>query len=210
MTEVSHPIFARFFDRFSQTMEREAGRYRDEMLAGLTGRVLEVGAGNGLNFGHYPATVDEVVALEPEPYLRERAEAAARDVAVTVTVRDGVAHPLPVQDDGFDAAVTSLVLCTVPDPAYAIAELRRVLRPGGEVRFFEHVRSSRARKARLQDALDDSGIWPLLIGGCHSARDTLAAFERAGFTIAHARRVEVGPVANPANPHVVGAAVAPA
>ena len=210
MTEVSHPLFARFFDRFSQTMEREAGHYREEMLAGLTGRVLEVGAGNGLNFGHYPATVDEVVALEPERYLRERAEAAARDAAVTVTVRDGVAHPLPVQDDGFDAAVTSLVLCTVPDPAYAVDELRRVVRPGGEVRFFEHVRSSRPRKARLQDALDDTGIWPFFVGGCRTGRDTLGAFERAGFTIARARRIDVGPAANPANPHVVGAAVAPA
>ena len=127
-----------------------------------------------------------------------------------MTVRDGVAHPLPVQDDGFDAAVTSLVLCTVPDPAYAVDELRRVVRPGGEVRFFEHVRSSRPRKARLQDALDDTGIWPFFVGGCRTGRDTLGAFERAGFTIARARRVDVGPAANPANPHVVGAAVAPA
>ena len=127
-----------------------------------------------------------------------------------MTVRDGVAHPLPVQDDGFDAAVTRLVLCTVPDRAYAVDELRRVVRPGGEVRFFEHVPSSRPRKARLQEALDDTGIWPFFVGGCRTAHDTLAVFERAGITIARARRIDGGPAANPANPHVVGAAVAPA
>jgi SAM-dependent methyltransferase len=208
VAEVCHPIFARVFDRFSEPMERETGPYRDETLAGLSGRVLELGAGNGMNFAHYPATVDEVVALEPEPYLRERAQSAARDAPVPVTVRDGVAGPLPLEDDGLDAAVASLVLCTVPDPAYAIAELRRVLRPGGELRFFEHVRSSRPRKARLQKALDDSGIWPALVGGCNTARDTVAALQLAGFTITRARRVDVGPAANPANPHVVGVAVA--
>jgi SAM-dependent methyltransferase len=190
-------------------MEREVGPYRDELLAGLSGRVLEIGAGNGMNFGHYPATVAEVVALEPEPYLRERAQAAAGAAPIPVTVRDGVAAPLPLEDDGFDAAVASLVLCTVPDPDAAVAELRRVLRPGGELRFFEHVRSTRPRKARLQQALDRTGVWPRLIGGCHPARDTMATLERAGFAIARARRVDVGPVANPANPHVMGVALAP-
>jgi len=207
MAAVRHPIFARLFDRFSQGMEQEVGPYRDEMLAGLSGRVLEIGAGNGMNFARYPATVDEVVALEPEPYLREKAEAAARSAPVRVTVRDGVAHPLPLGDGSFDVAVASLVLCSVPDPDDAIAELRRVLRPGGELRFLEHVRSSRPRKARVQQVLDGAGVWPWLIGGCHTARDTLAALEHAGFTLERVRRVDVGAAANPANPHVVGVAV---
>jgi SAM-dependent methyltransferase len=209
VTEVRHPLFARFFDRISRTMEAEVGRYRAELLAGLSGRVLEIGAGNGMNFGHYPPTVAEVVALEPEPYLRERAQAAAPAAPVAVTVRDGVAAPVPLEGGSFDAAVASLVLCTVPDPDAAVAELRRVLRPGAELRFFEHVRSSRPYKARLQRLLDRTGVWPRLIGGCHTARDTLATLERADFAIAKARRVDVGPAANPANPHVVGAALAP-
>src|SRR4051794_29733736 len=206
MAAVRHPIFARFFDRFSQGMEQEVGPYRDEMLAGLSGRVLEVGAGNGMNFGRYPATVDEVVALEPEPYLREKAEAAARSAPVRVTVRDGVAHPLPLEDDSFDVAVASLVLCSVPDPDHAIAELRRVLRPGGELRFLEHVRSSRPRKARLQEALDRSRVWPLMGGGCHCARDTIATLQRNGFAIDRVRRMDVGPSILHTNPHVLGVA----
>jgi SAM-dependent methyltransferase len=188
-------------------MERENGAYRDEMLAGLSGRVVEVGAGNGMNFAHYPAGVEAVVALEPEPYLRERARVAAAGAAVPVTVQDGVASPLPLADHSFDAAVASLVLCSVSDPARAIAELRRVLRPGGELRFFEHVRSSRPRKARVQRTLDRTGVWPALVGGCHTSRDTVAALEAAGFRLDRARRVDVGPAVNPANPHVVGAAV---
>lgn len=104
-------------------MEREAGRHRDELLAGLTGRVVEVGAGNGINFAHYPDSVSEVVALEPEAYLREKAERAVRDAPVPVTVRAGVAAPLPLEDASFDGAVTSLVLCTVPDlPGQLIAD----------------------------------------------------------------------------------------
>jgi ubiquinone/menaquinone biosynthesis C-methylase UbiE len=203
---VHHPIFARIFDRLSGSMEKEVGVHRDELLAGLSGRVLEVGAGNGMNFGHYPATVTEVLALEPEPYLRDKAHAAARDAPVPVTVRDGVAHPLPAQDDEFDAAVASLVLCSVPDLDQAVAELRRVVTPGGELRFLEHVRSSRPRKARVQRALDRSGVWPRIGGGCHCARDTVAAIERNGFAIDRVRHMDIGPSVVHTNPHALGVA----
>jgi SAM-dependent methyltransferase len=209
VTEVRHPIFARFYERLSTTMEREVGAHRDELLAGLSGRVVEVGAGNGMNFAHYPDTVTEVVALEPEPYLRERAHTAAGRAPVPVDVRGGVAHPLALEDASFDAAVASLVLCTVPDPDFAVAELRRVLKPGAQLRFFEHVRSSRPGKARFQSTLDRSGVWPRLGGGCHCARDTPATITRAGFAIDHARRITIGPPAMHTNPHVIGAATAP-
>ena len=95
-TEVRHPIFARLFDRLSRLMERELGGQRGELLADLSGRVVEIGAGNGINFAHYPETVEEVVALEPEPYLRKRAEWSSLEVPVEVRVRDGLADPLPL------------------------------------------------------------------------------------------------------------------
>jgi ubiquinone/menaquinone biosynthesis C-methylase UbiE len=180
--EVRHPVFARIFHGVSPLLEREAGKRRAELVAGLSGRVVEIGAGNGANFKHYPATVDEVVALEPESYLRRKANDAARLAPVRVTVSDGVADPLGLPERSFDAAVVSLVLCTVPSPQRALAELRRVLKPDGELRFFEHVRSQDPRKARLQRRLDRSGSWPRLAGGCHCARDTVSAIEAAGST----------------------------
>jgi ubiquinone/menaquinone biosynthesis C-methylase UbiE len=204
--EVRHPLFARFFDRLSRLMEKEAGERRDELLEGLSGRVLEIGAGNGLNFRHYPATVEEVVALEPEAYLRAKAEQAALDAPVRVSVRDGVAEPLPFEDDSFDAAIASLVLCTVPDQGRTLSEMKRVLRPGGELRFLEHVRSDRPRKARLQEWLDDAGVQPRIAGGCHCARDTVRAIEAAGFRIERVRSFALGASWLYTNPHVIGAA----
>jgi SAM-dependent methyltransferase len=206
MSTVRHPIFARVFERLSRLMEAEAGEHRAELLAGLLGRVVEIGAGNGMNFPHYPPAVEEVVALEPEPYLRDRAQRAARDARVRVSVGDAAAYPLPLAPASFDAAVASLVLCTVPDQASALAELRRVLKPGGELRFMEHVRSDRPRKARLQQRLDRSGVWPRLGGGCHCARDTVAAMETAGFEIERVRRFDLGPSWMHTNPHVLGVA----
>lgn len=182
-TTVHHPLFARFWARVLSANEPdEVTRHRDQLLVGIAGRVVEVGAGAGANFSHYPGSVTEVVAVEPEPYLREKAREAAPRAPVPVTVLDGVADALPLEDASCDAAVACLVLCSVPDQASALAELRRVLKPGGELRFYEHVRAPDGRLLRIQRAVDRT-VWPHLFGGCHTARDTVAAIEAAGFAV---------------------------
>jgi len=207
LSDVHHPVFARLWSLMTQHEAAEIRRHRDELLAGLSGRVIEVGAGTGSNFAHYPASVEEIVAVEPEPYLRERARAAAARADVRIEVLDGVADRLPVDDASFDAAVACLVLCTVPDLARALAELRRVLRPDGELRFYEHVLSDRPALALSQRAVDRV-FWPHAFGGCHTARDTPAAIAAAGFEIEDQRRTWVNPVpiAFPVAPHTIGRA----
>jgi ubiquinone/menaquinone biosynthesis C-methylase UbiE len=205
-----HPVFARFYARISPSMDAQgAVEHRRTLLAGLAGRVLEVGAGNGLNFAHYPAAVTEVLAVEPEPYLRGLAEVAAGQAPVPVRVVDGTADTLPAPDASTDAAVASLVLCSVPEQARALAELHRVLRPGGELRFFEHVRADTAGLARVQRLADL--LWPTLVGGCHTSRDTLAAITAAGFKITSVQRFRFpeSRLPQPAAPHVLGVAHRP-
>ena len=171
--------------------------------------MVEVGAGNGMNFGHYPDSVQAVLAVEPEPYLRRLAENAARRAPSTITVCAGVAEELPLASGSCDAAVASLVLCSVDDPAQALSELRRVLKPGGELRFFEHVRAPAARRARIQALLDGSRVWPLVAGGCRCWRDTISALASAGFEVERVRAVELGPAWAPTNPMLLGSARAP-
>ncbi len=205
--EVHHPLFARLYARLSPQAERRGGaEHRRELLEDLSGRVLELGAGNGLNFPYYPTAVSEVTAVEPEDYLRERAQAAALSVNVTVSVVDAVADRLPFPDGSFDAAVASLVLCSVPDQRSALAELHRVVKPGGELRFYEHVRPANARTRAIWQWLDDSNIYPRISGGCHAARDTESAITAAGFELEQCRRFPFkgGPVTAP---HIIGRAL---
>ncbi|MER5855275.1 class I SAM-dependent methyltransferase [Streptomyces sp. NPDC059688] len=195
---VHHPLFARYYARLSVGAETRLGMggVRERLLAGLSGRVLEIGAGNGLNFGHYPGAVAEVVAIEPEPSLRKLALRAALRAQVPVDVVPGAAEALPVKSEAFDAVVLSLVLCSVRDVPRALGEVRRVLRPGGEVRFFEHGRGGGRAMTLTQRALDRT-LWPVLNGGCHLSREPVAALREAGFLIGPQRRVllpEKGPV----------------
>lgn len=205
---VRHPFFARVYVRAAADAEKRGQReHRAELLRGLTGRVVEVGAGHGLNFGHYPTGLSEVVAVEPEAYLREVAGANAARAGVPIRVVDGVASQLPFEDETFDAGIASLVLCSVPDQARALAELYRVIRSGGVLRFYEHVLATTPWRARLQRIVDQV-FWPWMSGGCHSSRDTLAAIERAGFRIESCRRLmfSFSPLFPWTAPHVLGVA----
>jgi ubiquinone/menaquinone biosynthesis C-methylase UbiE len=208
---VHHPLFARVFARLAEKME-DAGMagHRRALLAGASGRAIEVGAGSGTGFRHYPGSVTELVAVEPEPYLRAAAERAARDAPVPVQVVDGVAGRLPAADASFDVGVASLVLCTVPDQERALAELFRVIRPGGELRFMEHVVSRKPVAARVQ-RIFDRVFWPRVGGGCHTSRDTGAAIERAGFQIERCERFAFPPgrLPSPTKPHIRGLARRP-
>ncbi len=208
-TAVRHPWFARLWVRIAAAMEGHGGaEHRERLLAGLTGRVVELGAGTGANFAHYPAGVVEVLAVEPEPHLRELAVRAAERAPVRVVVVDGTAEHVPAADGAFDAAVVSLVLCSVPDQGTALAELRRVLRPGGRLHFWEHVRADGGGLARVQPLLDRT-VWPRVGGGCHTGRDTAAAIAAAGFTVQRVERFRFpdSRVPSPTAPQILGTAL---
>jgi SAM-dependent methyltransferase len=146
-------------------------RRRRELLAGATGRVLEIGAGTGLNVRHYPAGLDEVVLTEPMPAMAQKLERRLEGAAVPVSVILAGAEELPFEDDSFDTVVSTMVLCTVPDPAKAIAEIRRVLKPSGKLLFIEHLLSDNRSLARVQHALERPWAW--WADGCRCNQPTL-------------------------------------
>lgn len=200
---IHHPLFARIYMRVASPSEDP---YRRELLEGLSGRVIEVGAGHGLNFAFYPAAVEHVLAVEPESVLRKAALEAAAKAPVAIEVVEGIADRLPAPDASVDAAVASLVLCSVPDQARALAELHRVLRPGGRLCFYEHVAAHHPVARGLQ-RLADATLWPRMAGGCHLTRETSAAIAAAGFAIEHSRRFNVSPGPPvPPIPHILGVA----
>jgi SAM-dependent methyltransferase len=182
------PLYGSGQTRFARYLERREERNPDplarelrrRLLAGLRGRVLELGCGDGRAFEHYPPAVTGVLALEPDPTARAQAAERAAAAPVPVEVVDGDASTLGAADASFDAAVLVWVLCTVPDPGSALAEVRRVLVPGGELRFYEHVGSGNAAFRALQGAVD-ALFWTRALGGCVTTRDTLTAVEEAGF-----------------------------
>lgn len=184
-SEVGHPFFARVWP-VVVTHETAAVRaLRRENLAGLSGRVLEVGAGVGTNFANYPAAVDQVVAVEPEPRFAAQARAAAAAAPVPVVVMGDTAEGFS-DGEPFDAVVCSLVLCSVRDPAGVLRRLHSLLRPGGQLRYLEHVASAGAR-GRLQ-RFADATLWPRLFGNCHTHRDTERSIVDAGFEVDTSRR----------------------
>jgi ubiquinone/menaquinone biosynthesis C-methylase UbiE len=207
-SDISNPFFVRFYRRNRRSaVKRGENEHRSRALEALSGVVVELGAGDGANFSLYPSAVTEVVAVEPEPRFRAQAEDVAREADVPVRVMPGTAQALPLEDESVDAVLASLVLCTVPDQAAALAEAHRVIRPGGELRFYEHVHADRQPLRALLEIADRSRIWPTIAGGCHPTRDTLAAIEAAGFTIERCERFPFSPSPIiPQIPHILGVA----
>ena len=209
--ELDNPFFARFYERNRRTAEKRGEReHRRRNLEGLRGRVVEIGAGDGANFDLYPPEVTEVVAIEPERHLRALAEDAAQRAPVDVTVMTGFADALPLEDASADAGIASLVLCTVPDPRAALAELHRVIRPGGELRFYEHVHAHRQPLRAFLEFAYRSRIWPTVAGGCNPTRETGDAIQAAGFRIERCERIAFSPSPIiPTIPHLLGVARRP-
>jgi SAM-dependent methyltransferase len=187
---VDNPFFARVWTRLSSREPESIRKLRRENLVGLTGRVLEVGAGTGTNFEFYPSTVSEVVAIEPERRLAVIARRAAERAAVPVTVSTDTVEQF---DAGgrFDAVVCSLVLCSVDDPDDVLRQLFSMLTPGGELRYLEHVASTGMRAAVQRVA--DATVWPRLLGNCHTHRDTERSIAGAGFELRDTRHEWVLP-----------------
>jgi ubiquinone/menaquinone biosynthesis C-methylase UbiE len=205
-------LFARFYDRVMATTE-EAGlsARRRQLLAGVSGRVVEIGAGTGANLPHYPETVVELVLVEPEAAMRAqlarrlRGDAAAGQAARRASILAAGAESIPLADGSFDCAVSTLALCTVEDQARALAELARVLRPGGRLVFIEHVRAQEPRLQRWQDRLQP--LWRRPGRGCRLNRDTLAAIEAAGFRVVTLERGAMPKAPAIVRPMIAGAAV---
>jgi ubiquinone/menaquinone biosynthesis C-methylase UbiE len=201
-------LFARFYDRAMAASEA-AGltEHRTALLAEATGRVLELGAGTGLNLGRYPARVEELVLTEPEEAMLARLQSRAAARRPPATAVRAPAEQLPFADASFDTVVSTLTFCTVRDLPAALAEVRRVLVPGGRLLFLEHVRAEDPRTARLQDRL--APLWRRIGHGCHCNRDTLAAIETARFAVQHVDRSRFPKAPRILRPLITGVAVTP-
>jgi ubiquinone/menaquinone biosynthesis C-methylase UbiE len=206
-----HPWFAALYDRMMAGPERMTlGPARAELAGGARGRVLDLGAGTGANFPFFGAAASEIHATEPDPYMRQRAEERAREAARPIVLHDAPAEALPFPDAHFDTVVAMLVFCTVDDPARAIAEVVRVLRPGGELRFYEHVRSPGRIAACGQDWL--APVWRRLAAGCRPNRDSVRLIREAGLAIVRVVETRPIPPVPPLcllQPHASGVAVRP-
>ncbi|CAN5751852.1 class I SAM-dependent methyltransferase [soil metagenome] len=206
---VNNPFFARLWIALSEKEPEVMTQLRQENLEGLAGRVLEVGAGTGTNFAYYPRTVHQVVAIEPEQRLAARARAAASTAPIAVEVTGETAESMAGAEP-FDAVVCSLVLCSIDDPDTVLRQLFSRLRPGGELRYLEHVASPGLRGGLQRVA--DATVWPRLLGNCHTHRDTERSIRAAGFAVQTSRREFTLPnwVPMPVSEFALGRAVRPA
>ena len=177
---------------------------RKELLAGATGRVLEIGGGTGANLPYYNGTIDSLVVTEPEQQMLRRLQRTAREQAPLTKVLRAPAEDLPFEDDAFDTVVSTLVLCGVDDQPRAVREARRVLAPGGRLLFLEHVRSDDPELARFQDRMN----WlNRLVVQCDCNRPTLTTIEAEGFTVSQLERTSLPKAPKFVRPLIVGCAV---
>lgn len=200
--------FAAVYDRGLKATE-EAGlrEMRREVLAEARGRTIDIGAGTGVNIGLFPAAVTELVLAEPDPHMFKKLRAKLAGSGVDAVPVQAPAESLPFEDGGFDTAVFTLVLCTVPDPEAALAEAARILRPGGKLLFVEHVRSEEPGLARWQDRLEKP--WRFLADGCHCNRDTVSLIESSPFALEQVERGRLPKAAPIVRPLARGSATLP-
>jgi ubiquinone/menaquinone biosynthesis C-methylase UbiE len=197
--------FSALYDRFSKGME-DAGlrEMRGETLAGASGRTIDIGSGTGANIGLYPEAVTELVFAEPDPHMIKHLRPKVREAGLDAEVIEAPAERLPFEDSSFDTAVYTLVLCTVPDPAAALAETARILKPGGKLLFVEHVRAKDSGAARWQDRLERP--WHFFADGCHCNRDTVATIEGSPFALEGVTDGELPKAPSIIRPLVLGSA----
>jgi len=199
-------FFALTYDRQVAKVERAGlGELRQKLLADASGRVLEVGSGTGANLPYYGPGVESLTVTEPEPAMLRRLEQRVREQAPKAKVVRAPAEQLPFEDDAFDVAVSTLVLCGVDDQARALGELRRVLRPGGRLIFIEHVRSDEPGLARWQDRLNGLNKF---VACCDCNRRTLDSIKAEGFEVTKVDHTELKKVPPFVRPLVVGTATA--
>jgi ubiquinone/menaquinone biosynthesis C-methylase UbiE len=199
-------FFALTYDRQVAKVERAGlGELRQKLLADASGRVLEVGSGTGTNLPYYGPGVESLTVTEPEPAMLRRLEQRVREQAPRAKVVRAPAEQLPFEDDAFDVAVSTLVLCGVDDQARALGELRRVLRPGGRLIFIEHVRSDEPGLARWQDRLNGLNKF---VACCDCNRRTLDSIKAEGFEVTKVDHTELKKVPPFVRPLVVGTATA--
>jgi ubiquinone/menaquinone biosynthesis C-methylase UbiE len=190
-----HKWFAAIYDRMMAPQEKKFfGEMRRDMLADLSGDVLEIGAGTGANFRHYPATA-RVIATEPDPFMLERARPRAEEAGPHIELRQASVEGLPFEDTSFDYVIGTLVLCSVGDQRKALSEVKRVLRPGGEFRLYEHVRFDNAIGGLTQDIV--TPLWMWVGAGCHPNRDTGRVVREAGFEFVSSDRLSHVPPVPP-------------
>jgi len=201
-------FFALTYDRQMAKAEKAGLRaLREGLLAGANGRVLEIGGGTGANLACYGPAVESLTVTEPETPMLRRLQRKVREQAPATKVLRAPAEDLPFGDDTFDTAVSTLVLCGVDDQPRALRELRRVLRPGGQLLFLEHVRSGDPRRARSQDRINPINRFLVC---CDCNRPTLDSIRDAGFTVTQVEHTTFPKFPKFVSPGIVGSATAPA